>query len=50
MAGKRLTWIFELFDKMSRPAKAISTHLDELDRKLRAAAGDTSKFEAATRK
>jgi tape measure domain-containing protein len=45
MAGKRLTWIFELFDKMSRPAKAISTHLDDLDRKVKAATGHTKTFD-----
>jgi tape measure domain-containing protein len=50
MAGKRLVWIFELFDKMSRPAKAISTHLDELDRKVKAATGDTKRFDDTTRK
>jgi tape measure domain-containing protein len=50
MARHGVRWVFEILDKMSRPAKSMSNSLDELDRKLKAAAGDTSKFEAMTRR
>lgn len=46
---KRLTWIFELFDRMSGPARKASGALDDLDRKARRAAGDTEKLSRKTK-
>jgi tape measure domain-containing protein len=50
MAGKKLTWVFELFDRMSKPSKAISTHLDELDRRAHKAAEATDRLTGRTAK
>jgi tape measure domain-containing protein len=47
---KKLAWVFELFDKFSRPAKTIARHLDEIDRKMRTATGTGRRFDEGTRK
>src|SRR5512133_866572 len=48
--GKKLSWVFELFDKFSPKAKAIGRSLDEIARKMKRAAGETKKTGDATKK
>jgi tape measure domain-containing protein len=48
--SKKLSWTFELFDRMSGKSKVISRHIADLDKKLRKASGATTKLERDTRK
>jgi tape measure domain-containing protein len=47
MAGKRLTWVFELFDRFSPKARAMSRSVADLEKKLRKTNDTAKKHEHA---
>jgi tape measure domain-containing protein len=49
VAGKRLTWIFQLLDRMAGPSKRIAAHLDDIDRKARRARGESTRLDRGLR-